>query len=72
VTGERQLVEALFETLVAEARETGIPDDVIGRLVLDQVVSLWRRGRSIQDITSELTFMADNVDPDTDYEFMRP
>lgn len=72
MTGERQIVEALFETLVAEAREAEIPDDVIGRLVIDQVISLWRCSRSLQDITSELTFMADNVDPERDYEFMRP
>ena len=72
VPSERNLVEGLFETLLAESRAAGIPDDVIGRLVIDQVVSLWRESRSLADITSELSFLAENVDPDADFEFMRP
>ncbi len=69
---EGALVQGLFESLVEEASREGIPDDVLGRLLIDQVVRLWSRKRSFDDIRSELLFVAENVDPDTDHEFMRP
>ena len=33
---------------------------------------MWKQSRSLQDIGSELMFMAENLDPDMDYGFMRP
>ena len=72
MTEEGALVQGLFESLVADATRAGMPEDVLGRLIIDQVVRLWSRNRSFDDIRSELLFLAENVDPDTDHEFMRP
>ena len=72
MSNDRQVVGELFADLVRKTAEAGIPEDVVGRLLLGEVVALWREKRSIDDIRSELTFIGDNLDPDTDYAFMRP
>lgn len=46
--------------------------DVVGRSMLGQIIALWRRERSLEDIKAELEATADNLDPDQDYPFMRP
>ncbi len=69
---DRDLVSRHFAALVEAARASGVPDDVIGRLVLDEVVALWKHKRTLDDIASQLKFVADNLDPDMEYEFMRP
>jgi hypothetical protein len=40
--------------------------------MLGHVVSKYLEYRSVKDVQSELHFLADNCDPDTDFEFMRP
>jgi hypothetical protein len=69
---ERELVRAHLSTLLDEAHEQGIPDDTLGRLLLEAVIDIWSRERSLDDIGSELSFTAENLDPDMDYAFMRP
>lgn len=58
--------------MVAEAAEKDIPADLVGRSLLNEVIEIYRQSRSYDDIASELHFVADNLDPDTDFEFMRP
>lgn len=72
MSGDRELVQRHFAKLLEEARARGMPDDVIGRMVLNEVVELWKAQRSIEDIAGQLKFVADNLDPDLEYEFMRP
>lgn len=69
--GNRVVADA-FDALVRDATQAGLSEDVVGRLVLDRVVRLWSQNRSVEDIRSELLFVAENIDPDTDYAFMRP
>lgn len=69
---DRETVRRHFANLLEEARGLGTPDDVIGRLVLNEVIELWRQQRGIEDIAGQLKFIADNLDPDLEYEFMRP
>jgi hypothetical protein len=45
---------------------------VVGRILLDEVVTLWRAERSLEDIAAELRYAIDNLDPDAEYAFMRP
>lgn len=49
-----------------------IPEELVGRSLLNEVIAIYRQSRSYDDIASELHFVADNFDPDTDFEFMRP
>ena len=66
------LVKRHFDALIAEAGERGIPADVVGRLALQRIVALWLETRTIDDIASELEFSVQGLDPDQDFEFMRP
>lgn len=61
-----------FEASLAEARAFGLDPDVVCRSILGMVVTNYLERRSIADVQSELRFVADNCDPDTDYIFMRP
>lgn len=72
MSSDLQLVRELFQSLVGDATKAGLPNDVVGRLVLGEVIGLWMRERSVQDIGSELVFAAEHLDPATVYEFIRP
>lgn len=72
MTDEKSLVDRHVDALIAEAAAAGIPGDALGRQLLHRVVELWRSERSVDDVASELRFTADSLDPDADFEFMRP
>lgn len=69
---DRAVIRRHVGALLTEAKETGIPPDVVGRMLLDEVVELWRQHRSLEDIAAELRFTIENLDPDLDYPFIRP
>ncbi len=69
---QEALVKGHIAAMLSEAAEKNIPADVVGRALLNQVIEIYRKTRSNDDISSELHFVADNLDPDTDFEFMRP
>jgi hypothetical protein len=72
VTDDRALVKKHLDALLADAARGGTPADVVGRLLLEEVTALWLQSRSWRDIAAELEFHAKNLDPDSDFEFMRP
>ncbi|HPG26976.1 MAG: hypothetical protein H6748_00105 [Spirochaetaceae bacterium] len=72
MSAQQAMVARHFAALIAEAAGEGIPKDVIARTMLARVVDCWREERSWQDVANELRFTADSLDPDTDFEFMRP
>jgi hypothetical protein len=72
VMSDRAVIRRHVGALLTEAKETGIPPDVVGRMLLDEVVELWRQHRSPEDIAAELRFTIENLDPDLDYPFIRP
>jgi hypothetical protein len=61
-----------FLAALAEAKASGDTPDVIARHTLALVVSTFLERRSVADVRQELLSAAENVDPDTDYMFMRP
>ena len=61
-----------FFAAVAEAETAGLGDDAICRALLGLVVAKYLESRTTADVQSELRFVADNCDPDTDFAFMRP
>ncbi len=69
---DTELVRRHVTALLEEAASASIPTDVVGRLLLQAVIEIWGRERDWRDIARELTFTAENLDPDTDHEFMRP
>ena len=61
-----------FDAAMKEAKEQGLGEDAIARNFLNLVISKYLETRVVKDVQSELRFVADNCDPDTDFEFMRP
>lgn len=72
MTSDHELVQRHLQALIEEAGKRGVPTDVLGRVALQEIVALWGRSRSWQDIAAELEFTARSLDPDADFEFMRP
>ena len=69
---ERALVQRHIRALIEEADASRVPRDVLGRMLLSEVTELWQKERPWQDVANELRFVADNLDPDADFEFSRP
>lgn len=61
-----------FAAAISEAEAAGIDRDGLCRSMLGLVVSKYLESRPVEDVQSELRFVADNCDPDTDFAFMRP
>ena len=61
-----------FNAAMEEARTAGENSDGVCRAMLNLVVAKYLETRSVADVQSELHFLADNCDPDTDFAFMRP
>ena len=61
-----------FAAAIAEAKTSGQDSDGVCRALLGLVVNKYLESRGVGDVQSELHFLADNCDPDTDFAFMRP
>ncbi|HEX5065228.1 MAG TPA: hypothetical protein VFY49_03880 [Myxococcota bacterium] len=72
MSADREIVARHVAALRAEGERAGIPSDVIGRLLLEQVVEIWLGSRTREDVARQLVFTAENLDPDADFTFMRP
>jgi hypothetical protein len=67
-----QIAKHHFAAALEQARAEGQDCDAVARSFLSLVVTSSLERRSIADVRAELITAADNVDPDTDYMFMRP
>ncbi len=67
-----EIAKSHLQAMLAEAKKRSVPTDILGRTLLQEVLQLWLKERSHDDVASELKFTADNLDPETDFEFMRP
>ena len=61
-----------FDAAMQEAKAVHLDPDAVARALLGFVVTQYLQTRSAKDVQSELLFVAENCDPDTDYVFMRP
>ena len=67
-----EIAERHFSAAMAEAERSGTGHDAVCRALLSLVVAKYLENRQLSDVQSELRFVADNCDPDTDFMFMRP
>jgi hypothetical protein len=67
-----EIAQRHFAAALKEADTAGIGHDSLCRSLLGLVVSEYLTIRGVADVQSELRFVADNCDPDTDFMFMRP
>ena len=66
------LVSGHVEAALNEAAGKGISEDVVARCLLSEAIRLFKRQRTNDDIASELTAAADNLDDDNPLIFIRP
>lgn len=67
-----EIAERHFSAAMSDAEAAGQAADAICRAMLSLVVTKYLESRPLADVQSELRFVADNCDPDTDFMFMRP
>ncbi|KAA0076382.1 hypothetical protein [Tardiphaga sp. P9-11] len=67
-----EIANTHFSAAMAAALAAGVDQDNVCRSLVNLVVSKYLETRSVTDVQSELRFVADNCDPDTDFAFMRP
>jgi hypothetical protein len=61
-----------LDAALSEAKAQGLDKDALYRSMLSLIVSKYLEYRTVRDVRSELHFLADNCDPEQDFEFMRP
>jgi hypothetical protein len=67
-----EIAKLHFAAAIADAEAAGVDHDSLCRSLLGLVVSKYLEKRAVSDVQSELRFVAENCDPDTDFMFMRP
>lgn len=67
-----KLAERIVIEGVEQAKQAGYGEQDLARALMTEVLNVYKRGRSLKDIAHELNFLAENLDEDTDYAFMRP
>ncbi len=72
MTTPTRIARAHFAAAMAEASDSGQGKDAVARAFMALVLETHLRSRPIEDVRKELINMAENLDPDTDYIFMRP
>ena len=68
-----QMVAKHVDAALAEAAAQKIESEVVARYLLSEAVRVFKQAnRSDKDIAAELTGLAENLEDDPTYAFMRP
>jgi len=67
-----EIAKRHFAAAISDAGAAGVDKDSVCRSLLGLVVSKYLENRNVADVQSELRFVAENCDPETDFMFMRP
>ncbi|WP_339648065.1 hypothetical protein [Halopseudomonas pelagia] len=67
-----KLAAQLMQDNLAAGQAQGFNDQELAKALMNEVIGVYRRERTIADIAHELSFLAENLDEDADYAFMRP
>ena len=70
--GVHQWARQELEDSLQRAQARGFDPMLSLRALLSEAVELNRLEREVADLAQELQFLADNLDPERDYTFMRP
>ncbi len=66
------LAKSIMQQAVTQAECEGYDEQLLARALMSEVIAVYKKGRSNKDIADELGFLADNLDEDAEYAFMRP
>jgi hypothetical protein len=61
-----------YQSALQDGAAQAIKADAIARAMLSLAIATFLESRPVEDVRGELLAAAENVDPDTDYMFMRP
>jgi hypothetical protein len=68
----QEIAKRHFAAALSDAAVEREDPDTLARCMLNLVVETYLKSRPLKDVRSELQFVAENCDPDTDFMFMRP
>lgn len=66
------LAKTIMRQATEQASAAGYGEQDLARAMMSEVIAAYKRERSNQDIAHELNFLAENLDEDAEYAFMRP
>ncbi|MAB40959.1 MAG: hypothetical protein CMK77_01600 [Pseudomonadales bacterium] len=67
-----KIAQQVMAEAIEKAAAAGYDEQELARALMSEVIAVYKKGRSQADIASELDFLANNLDDDQDYAFMRP
>ncbi|WP_373186311.1 hypothetical protein [Halopseudomonas sp.] len=67
-----KLAGQIINDSIEQAQQAGYGEQELARALMTEVLNVYKRERTMTDIAHELNFLAENIDEDTDYAFMRP
>ena len=70
--GIHDWARSALQQSLSEAKQNGLDEALALRALLSAVVERSTRLRSAEDLAQELIYLAENLDPEQDYGFMRP
>ena len=70
--GIHDWARSMLEQNLSKAAAEGLGEGIALRALLSAVVERSATQRTADDLAQELIFLADNLDPERDYGFMRP
>ena len=66
------IVKSHLDAANTDASQQVYPPETVARTMLSFVIAVYRKDHELADIRDELIYTIENLDPDTDYEFMQP
>ncbi|MBE7635366.1 hypothetical protein GUA87_00795 [Sneathiella sp. P13V-1] len=67
-----EIAKQVISNGLQQIGDAGLSEDAFARALINEAIGVARRTRSVSDIASELEFLAENLDEDQEYTFMRP
>ncbi|WP_341708326.1 hypothetical protein [Halopseudomonas sp.] len=67
-----KIAQQVMAEAIEKAAAAGYDEQALARALMSEVIAVYKKGRTQQDIASELSFLASNLDDDEEYAFMRP
>ncbi|BDX17597.1 MAG: hypothetical protein CMK85_04795 [Pseudomonadales bacterium] len=66
------IAKQVMAEAIEKAAAAGHDEQALARALMSEVIAVYKKARTQQDIASELNFLANNLDDDEEYAFMRP
>ncbi|WP_169567394.1 hypothetical protein [Sneathiella limimaris] len=72
MTTASELAKIAVTEAMQKAADLKLSEDALARALVTEAIGIFRLSRNNSDIASELEFIAEHLDEDEQYTFMRP